>query len=156
MSLATLLSSHNETSPFVKLWEDNKHLAKAICKRYRNLDPIISEEDLIQEAFLALPDALAKWEHQRGRNMQFSNFYYFFIQKRFQSKLPGKNKIVQILNQDFHVVKEVTYRQFRKCRNRLVPPGFTFRICSRILPLPWENLQAHSSTTDAWNHEDNE
>jgi len=154
MGQSTISSSYSETSPFLKLWEDNQHLAKAICQRYMNLDPVISEEDLLQEAFLALPDALAKWEHERGRNMQFSNFYYFFIQKRLQAKLPGKNKIVQILNQEFHVVKEVTYSQFRKCRKRLVPPGFTFRICSRILPLPWENLQSHSSTTDSWNHED--
>ncbi|GJL52925.1 MAG: hypothetical protein NPIRA02_00570 [Nitrospirales bacterium] len=138
--------THNETSPFLKLWEDNKHLAKSIIHRYRDLDPIIGEDDLLQEAFLALPDALAKWEHQRGRNMQFSNYYYFFIQKRFQAKIPGKNKIVQILNQELHVVNEVTYAQFRKSRRRLVPPGFSYRICTRILPLPSENLERYGTT----------
>ena len=155
MSLATL-PSHQETSPLLALWEKNQHIAKSICQRYRNLDPVIGDEDLMQEAFLALPAALAKWEHKRGRNMQFSNFYYFFIQKRFQAKLPGKNKIVQILDHDFHVVNEVTYSQFRKRRKRLVPKGFTFRICSRMLPLPWENLQADSSTIESRNHEDSD
>ncbi len=152
--MSQLTLSPNETSPFLKIWEKNKYLAKAISKRYLALDPAISEEDLLQEAFLALPDALAKWEQERGRNMQFSNFYYFFIQKRFQAKLPGKNKIVQILDQDFQIVKEVTYAQFRKNRTRLLPAGYTFRICSRILPLPWENYQTHYPTRDSWNDED--
>lgn len=121
-------------SPLLRLFEQSKPIIHSIAKRYRNLDRSYEIEDLEQIAFIALRRAIEKWDFARG-NAQFQTLFYRYIQKAYQGEFDGRDKLVEITDQDDQYVKTLPYSTFSKEKKRLRSQGFKSRIFARLVPL---------------------
>ncbi len=121
-------------SPLLRLFQQSKPIIHSIAKRYRNLDRSYEIEDLEQIGFMALRTAIEKWDFARG-NAQFQTLLYRYIQKAYQGEFDGRDKLVEITDQDDQYVKTLPYSTFAKEKRRLRNQGFKSRIFTRLVPL---------------------
>ena len=67
-----------------------------IARKYRSLSPIFGEEDLQQEALIAILQALRKYKHSPDILMKFSTYLEWSIRNIFQRAIGSRDKYVEI------------------------------------------------------------
>ena len=67
-----------------------------IARKYRSLSPIFGEEDLQQEALIAILQALRKYKHSPDIRMKFSTYLEWSIRNIFQRAIGNRDKYVEI------------------------------------------------------------
>jgi len=141
-------------SPLLRLFEQSKPIIHSIAKRYRNLDRSYEIEDLEQIGFMALRRAIEKWDFARG-NAQFQTLLYRYIQKAYQGEFDGRDKLVEITDQDDQYVKTLPYSTFAKEKRRLRSQGFKSRIFARLVPLsPHEPTLSSDTSPESFSQTD--
>lgn len=113
-----------------QIYSKNLSLVKSLAKKYAQLDPSLSPEDLENEGFLAVIDALKTYDTRK--KMEFSTYLYWHLQKRFQ-KLAGDDKVVEVQYENGKI-EIFSFRQFQRVK-RTLPEGVTYRISSLLTSL---------------------
>ena len=96
-----------------------------IAKKYGKLDSVIyEEEDLIQEAIEAVIDALNKCKYTEDVIMRFPTFLEWKIKNRFQKRIKGKDRFVEIYSPDGSHFKTMSYTKFVTQKKELKKKGY--------------------------------
>ncbi len=110
-----------------RIFLKNQPFIKTLARRYSKIDPAVSQEDLINEAYIAVANAASSFNPERG--ISFPSYLWWHLQKRFQSVL-GSDKIVEVKYNNGK--KEVlTYREFLRVK-RSLPEGTDWRVTSLL------------------------
>lgn len=123
----------------LRLQQELRRFIAGMIKQYKDMDRAFEVEDLEQEAFLALHQARQEWNPVRGmeRKCDFRNFFYFILQKRFQSHFPGHDKFIHIYERGTdRFVLTLTYPLWCKHKRRFPDTRFYTQQEARIVPLP--------------------
>ncbi len=117
-----------------------------IAKKYRSLSPIFGEEDLQQEALIAILQALRKYKHGPDIQMKFSTYLEWSIRNIFQRAIGNRDKYVEIYSRDGAFEKTMGYGKFVQQKKALEDSGHTYTTKKRLCYLsevPWgEDLEA--------------
>ena len=117
-----------------------------IARKYRSLSPIFGEEDLQQEALIAIPHALRKYRHGPDIRMKFSTYLEWSIRNIFQRAIGSKDKYVEIYSRDGAFEKTMGYGKFVGQKKTLEDSGCTYttkkRFCYLSEVLMDEDLEA--------------
>lgn len=117
-----------------------------IARKYRSLSPIFGEEDLQQEALIAILQALQKYRHSPDVRMKFSTYLEWSIRNIFQRAIGSRDKYVEIYGGDGALVKTMAYGRFVGQKKVLEEAGCTYttkkRFCYLSEVLPDDDLEA--------------
>ncbi len=117
-----------------------------IARKYRSLNPIFGEEDLQQEALIAILQALRKYRHSPDIQMKFSTYLEWSIRNIFQRAIGSRDKYVEIYSPDGAFEKTMGYGKFVEQKKALEDAGCTYTTKKRFCYLsevPWgEDLEA--------------
>jgi RNA polymerase sigma factor (sigma-70 family) len=117
-----------------------------IARKYRSLSPIFGEDDLQQEALIAILQALKKYKHSPDIRMKFSTYLEWSIRNIFQRAIGNRDKYVEIYSRDGAFEKTMGYGKFVEQKKALEDSGYTYTTKKRICYLsevPWgEDLEA--------------
>lgn len=128
----------SQNSPFVlRYFKENEKLIQSIIRAYRFLDTAIDEEDLRQEAFVAIQTAFRNWHQGRAKDMKFPSYLYWIVSRHFQGKFRGKDKVVDVINGDGRVIRTISYAEWLKERRAIKACGFT--ISTRSILVSYEH-----------------
>ncbi|RMH30865.1 MAG: hypothetical protein D6690_17945 [Nitrospirae bacterium] len=99
------------------LARQHQHLIHRCIRRYAKLDPaLLSEQDLQQEAYAAICDAISTWNPCKGG--RFEQYLQFHLQKRF-TKTAGEKHYDVVLRYADGTTVTIPYSQWRKKKARL-------------------------------------
>jgi RNA polymerase sigma factor (sigma-70 family) len=116
-----------------------------IARKYRSLSPIFGEEDLQQEALIAILQALRKYKHSPDIRMKFSTYLEWSIRNIFQRAIGSTDKYVEIYSGDGAFEKTMGYGKFVEQKKALEDEGCTYTTKKRFCYLsevPWgEDLE---------------
>ncbi len=122
-----------------------------IARKYRSLSPIFGEDDLQQEALIAILQALLKYRHSPDVKMKFSTYLEWSIRNIFQRVIGNRDKYVEIYGPDGAFFKTMSYARFIEQKKSLEKEGYTHttkkRFCYLAETLPEENLEARLRET---------
>ena len=128
-----------------------------IARKYRSLSPIFGEDDLQQEALIAILQALQKYRHSSDIRMKFSTYLEWSIRNIFQRAIGNRDKYVEIYRPDGAFDKTMSYGKFIERKKSLEEEGYTFttkrRFCYLSEVLPEEDLEAKLNQPDLAPHE---
>jgi RNA polymerase sigma factor (sigma-70 family) len=128
-----------------------------IARKYRSLSPIFGEDDLQQEALIAILQALQKYRHSSDIRMKFSTYLEWSIRNIFQRAIGNRDKYVEIYRLDGTFDKTMSYGKFIERKKSLEEEGYTFttkrRFCYLSEVLPEEDLEARLNQPDLAPHE---
>ena len=117
-----------------------------IARKYRSLSPIFGEEDLQQEALIAILQALRKYKHSPDIRMKFSTYLEWSIRNIFQRAIGNTDKYVEIYRGDGTFEKTMGYGKFVGQKKALEDSGCTYttkkRFCYLSEVLMDEDLEA--------------
>ncbi len=117
-----------------------------IARKYRSLSPIFGEEDLQQEALVAILQALRKYKHSPDIRMKFSTYLEWSIRNIFQRAIGNRDKYVEIYRDDGTFEKTMGYGKFVGQKKALEDSGCTYttkkRFCYLSEVLSDEDLEA--------------
>ena len=117
-----------------------------IARKYRSLSPIFGEEDLQQEALIAILQALRKYKHSPDILMKFSTYLEWSIRNIFQRAIGSRDKYVEIYGRDGAFEKTMGYGKFVEQKKALEDAGCTYttkkRFCYLSEVLLDEDLEA--------------
>ena len=117
-----------------------------IARKYRSLSPIFGEEDLQQEALVAILQALRKYKHSPDIRMKFSTYLEWSIRNIFQRAIGNRDKYVEIYRDDGTFEKTMGYGKFVGQKKALEDSGCTYTTKKRFCYLSevlWdEDLEA--------------
>ncbi len=117
-----------------------------IARKYRSLSPIFGEEDLQQEALIAILQALRKYKHSPDIRMKFSTYLEWSIRNIFQRAIGNRDKYVEIYARDGAFEKTIGYGKFVGQKKALEDSGCTYTTKKRFCYLSevlWdEDLEA--------------
>ena len=117
-----------------------------IARKYRSLSPIFGEEDLQQEALIAILQALRKYKHSPDIRMKFSTYLEWSIRNIFQRAIGSRDKYVEIYGRDGAFEKTMGYGKFVEQKKALEDAGCTYTTKKRFCYLSevlWdEDLEA--------------
>jgi RNA polymerase sigma factor (sigma-70 family) len=117
-----------------------------IARKYRSLSPIFGEEDLHQEALIAILQALRKYRHSPDIRMKFSTYLEWSIRNIFQRAIGCRDKYVEIYRRDGTFEKTMGYGKFVEQKKALENEGCTYttkkRFCYLSEVLPDDDLEA--------------
>jgi RNA polymerase sigma factor (sigma-70 family) len=117
-----------------------------IARKYRSLSPIFGEEDLQQEALIAILQALRKYKHSPDIRMKFSTYLEWSIRNIFQRAIGCRDKYVEIYRGDGAFEKTMGYGRFVEQKKALEDAGCTYTTKKRFCYLSevlWdEDLEA--------------
>jgi len=117
-----------------------------IARKYRSLSPIFGEEDLQQEALVAILQALRKYKHSPDIRMKFSTYLEWSIRNIFQRAIGNRDKYVEIYRGDGTFEKTMGYGKFVGQKKALEDSGCTYttkkRFCYLSEVLMDEDLEA--------------
>jgi len=117
-----------------------------IARKYRSLSPIFGEEDLQQEAYRAILQALRSYRHSPDILMKFASYLEWSIRNKFQRSIGSKDKYVEIYARDGTFVKTMGYGKFVGKKKALEESGHTHttknRFCYLSEVLMDEDLEA--------------
>jgi len=110
-----------------KVFQENIALVKSIVNRLEGLDPVVSKEDYIQQAYIGTHNAVRKY--RAVTDARFQTILVWHIQKALEKLIPPQNRQVTVTypNGD---EKRMSYQAFRKIKRGL-PDGTTYQIESR-------------------------
>lgn len=145
----TAESSSDENTFIYELYQRLLPVVKSIARRYLNLDQALEPEDFLNEAYLAICDALSQYKENRG-NGKFSTYVYWHFQKRFEN-LCCNDKVVVLKNGDNQGKQSViSYKEFQKIK-RLLPEGTEWTVESRQIPFePFQNTNGIPESIRDW------
>jgi RNA polymerase sigma factor (sigma-70 family) len=103
-----------------------------IAKKYRSLSPIFGEEDLQQEALIAILQALRKYKHGPDIRMKFSTYLEWSIRNIFQRAIGNRDKYVEIYSRDGVFEKTMGYGKFVEQKKALEGAGCTYTTKKRF------------------------
>jgi len=117
-----------------------------IARKYRSLSPIFGEDDLQQEALIAILQALKKYKHSPDIRMKFSTYLEWSIRNIFQRAIGSRDKYVEIYGRDGAFEKTMNYGKFVEQKKALEDAGCTYttkkRFCYVSEVLLDEDLEA--------------
>jgi RNA polymerase sigma factor (sigma-70 family) len=100
-----------------RLYRENFPLISSLARRYSKIDPSVSYEDFIQEAYIAVANAIKDFIPRSGLN--FSSFLFWHLQKRFHGLLKD-DKVVEVRHPDGEL-ELISYGAFLRIKRKL--PG---------------------------------
>jgi RNA polymerase sigma factor (sigma-70 family) len=103
-----------------------------IARKYRSLSPIFGEEDLQQEALIAILQALRKYRHSPDIRMKFSTYLEWSIRNIFQRAIGSRDKYVEIYGSDGTFEKTMGYGRFVEQKKALEGAGCTYTTKKRF------------------------
>ena len=103
-----------------------------IARKYRSLSPIFGEEDLQQEALIAILQALRKYRHSPDILMKFSTYLEWSIRNIFQRAIGCRDKYVEIYRGDGTFEKTMGYGRFVEQKKALEGAGCTYTTKKRF------------------------
>ena len=103
-----------------------------IARKYRSLSPIFGEEDLQQEALIAILQALRKYKHSPDIRMKFSTYLEWSIRNIFQRAIGSRDKYVEIYGRDGAFEKTMGYGKFVEQKKALEDAGCTYTTKKRF------------------------
>ncbi|OPY70732.1 MAG: Sigma-70 region 2 [Syntrophorhabdaceae bacterium PtaU1.Bin034] len=122
-----------------------------IARKYRSLSPIFGEDDLQQEALIAILQALRKYRHNPDIRMKFSTYLEWSIRNIFQRAIGHRDKYVEIYGPGGAFLKTMSYARFIERKKSLEKEGYTYttkkRFCYLAETLPEEDLEARLNET---------
>jgi DNA-directed RNA polymerase specialized sigma subunit len=101
----------------------NQAFINRLAKRYSRIDPSVDYEDLVSEGYLAILEALEKYDSNRG-DLDFSCYFWWHLQKAFSSILRS-DKVVEIKHDGGEEV--ISYEEFLR-RKREFPEGTEWKV----------------------------
>ncbi len=108
-----------------ELFIKNLDIIKYIAKKYSTLDPAISYEDLLNEAYIAIAESIEKFESEK--KVSYSSYLWWCLKKRFQKVLKKDLMVVEI--EDNTGEKAIlNYNQFM--RKKVFLKGKKWRVIS--------------------------
>jgi len=108
-----------------------RRIAK-IAKKYASLSPIFGEEDLQQEALIAILQALRKYRHSPDIQMKFSTYLEWSIRNIFQRAIGSRDKYVEIYSPNGTFEKTMAYGKFVEKKKALEDSGYTYTTKKRF------------------------
>jgi len=144
--------STDESAFVFELYNKLLPIIKSIVRRYSNLDQALEPEDFLNEAYLAICDALSQYKVNRG-NGKFSTYVYWHFQKRFEN-LCCNDKVVVLKNGHGQGQQSViSYKEFQKIK-RSLPEGTQWTVESRLLPFePFHYTNGNTKSLRSGNRE---
>jgi RNA polymerase sigma factor (sigma-70 family) len=128
-----------------------------IARKYRSLSPIFGEEDLQQEALIAILQALRKYRHSPDIRMKFSTYLEWSIRNIFQRAIGSRDKYVEIYGSDGAFEKTMGYGRFVEQKKALEGAGCTYttkkRFCYLSEVLREDDLEAKLDQASLAPHE---
>ncbi|OPY03282.1 MAG: Sigma-70 region 2 [Syntrophorhabdus sp. PtaB.Bin184] len=123
-----------------------------IARKYRSLSPVFGEDDLQQEALIAVLQALRKYRHSPDIKMKFSTYLEWSIRNIFQRAIGNRDKYVEIFTPAGAFWKTMSYARFIEHKKTLEKEGYTYttkkRFCYLSEALPEEeDLEARLNET---------
>jgi len=103
-----------------------------IARKYRSLSPIFGEEDLRQEALIAILQALQKYRHSPDVRMKFSTYLEWSIRNIFQRAIGSRDKYVEIYGRDGVFYRTMGYGKFVEQKKALEDAGCTYTTKKRF------------------------
>lgn len=104
----------------MRTMEKYRHTILHVIKRFRTLDVMIDEDDLLQEAFFGVRNAHHAWNDARAINMKFTTYLTWHVSRHFQGKFLGYDKIVDLIDRTTQrVVVSIPYSRYRKSGRRI-------------------------------------
>jgi RNA polymerase sigma factor (sigma-70 family) len=103
-----------------------------IARKYRSLSPIFGEEDLRQEALIAILQALQKYRHSPDVRMKFSTYLEWSIRNIFQRAIGNRDKYVEIYGRDGVFYRTMGYGKFVEQKKALEEAGCTYTTKKRF------------------------
>lgn len=128
-------------------------LIRSVLKRYEQLDVVNDRNDLLNQAYLAVHDAVNIYRPDSGA--KFSSILTWCIQKQFEKICPSSHKQVEVTHQNGST-DIMTYKKFQKVKNQLMAEGAEWKISSRYtqlddnagdLPVDTEDFSNNPSTS---------
>lgn len=118
------------------LFEKHRSMIESMAYKYHSyhLDRAYEKWDYKQEAYLAVLEAASRWDFDRGK-AQFGSLLYRYVQKQFQKRVSGKNKLVEISNTHGTIVDLMHYTVYLKRKKHLSAQGFIGTPVDRIVSL---------------------
>jgi len=106
------------------VFNENIALVKSIVKRLEGLDPVVSYDDYLQQAYLGTHNAVRSY--RVITDAKFQTILVWHIQKALEKLIPPQSRhvIVTFPNED---EKRMSYQAFRKIKRGL-PDGTTYQI----------------------------
>jgi len=119
------------------VFNENIALVKSIVKRLEGLDPVVTYDDYLQQAYLGTHNAVRSF--RVTTDARFQTILVWHIQKALEKLIPPQNRqvIVTFPNGD---EKRMSYQAFRKIKRGL-PDGTTYQIESRSVS--WDLLEGY-------------
>ncbi len=90
----------------MRTMEKHHHTILHVIKRFRTLDVMIDQDDLLQEAFFGVRNAHHAWNDARAINMKFTTYLTWHVSRHFQGKFLGYDKIVDLIMAGGGVTRE--------------------------------------------------
>jgi len=109
-----------------EVYKRNEALIKGLARRYSRIDPSVDYEDMISEGYLAIIEALKKYDSNKG-DLDFSSYIWWHLQKEFSSIL-RTDKVVEIRHIDGSE-EVISFEEFLRKKRRL-PEGTEWKIKS--------------------------
>jgi len=103
-------------------------LIKACVRRYEKLDAVSGREDLVNQAYLAVYEAVRTFNVKRS-NAKFTSILTWCLQKQFESQCPSADKQVELIYPDGQT-DLIPYKKFQKVK-RSLPVGTEWTVTSR-------------------------
>jgi RNA polymerase sigma factor (sigma-70 family) len=123
-----------------------------IARKYRSLSPIFGEDDLQQEALIAILQALRNYRHDQDIQMKFSTYLEWSIRNIFQRAIGNRDKYVEVYASDGSFDKTMTYAKFIEQKKALEDAGCTHttkkRFCYLSEVLGGDDLEAELNRPD--------
>lgn len=117
-----------------------------IARKYRSLSPIFGEDDLQQEALIAILQALRNYRHDQDIQMKFSTYLEWSIRNIFQRAIGNRDKYVEVYSSDGAFDKTMPYAKFIEQKKALEDAGCTHttkkRFCYLSEVLGGDDLEA--------------
>jgi len=107
-------------------------LIKSVVKRYEKLDSVNERDDLSNQAYLAVHDAINCFRSDSGA--KFSTILTWCIQKHFEKICPSSHKQVDVTYPDGRIVV-MSYKKFQKVKQQLQSEGADWTVSSRYTQL---------------------
>lgn len=123
-----------------------------IARKYRSLSPIFGEDDLQQEALIAILQALRNYRHDQDIQMKFSTYLEWSIRNIFQRAIGNRDKYVEVYASDGSFDKTMTYAKFIEQKKALEDAGCTHttkkRFCYLSEVLGGDDLETELNRPD--------
>jgi len=107
-----------------ELYKNNEALIKGLARRYSRIDPSVGYEDLISEGYIAIIEAVKKYDSNKG-DLDFSCYLWWHLQKAFSSILRS-DKVVEIKYIDGRE-EVISYEEFFR-RKKVFPEGTEWKV----------------------------